>query len=48
MVSSLRAELDAPEIEKILVGHAQYKNVRGIRHIVCWHQDPGEVLRPPS
>jgi predicted TIM-barrel fold metal-dependent hydrolase len=35
-----RAELDAPDIEKILAGQAQYKNVRGIRHIVCWHRDP--------
>jgi predicted TIM-barrel fold metal-dependent hydrolase len=35
-----RAELDAPDIEKILAWQAQYKNVRGIRHIVCWHRDP--------
>jgi len=35
-----RAELDAPDIEKILAGQAEYKNVRGIRHIVCWHRDP--------
>ena len=43
-----RAELDAPHIEKILAGHAQYKNVRGIRHIVCWHRDPVKsyVSRP--
>jgi len=43
-----RAELDVPDIEKILEGHAQYKNVRGIRHIVCWHQDPVKsyVRRP--
>ncbi len=35
-----RAELGAPDIEKILAGQAQYENVRGIRHIVCWHRDP--------
>jgi predicted TIM-barrel fold metal-dependent hydrolase len=43
-----RAELDAPDIAKILAGHAQSKNVRGIRHIVCWHHDPVKsyVRRP--
>jgi predicted TIM-barrel fold metal-dependent hydrolase len=43
-----RAELDTPDIEKILGGHAQYKNARGIRHIVCWHRDPVKsyVQRP--
>jgi predicted TIM-barrel fold metal-dependent hydrolase len=35
-----RATLDAPEVEKILEGHARYKNVRGIRHAVNWHPDP--------
>jgi predicted TIM-barrel fold metal-dependent hydrolase len=43
-----RAELDALEVEEILAGHAQYKNTRGIRHIVCWHRDPVKsyVARP--
>lgn len=43
-----RAELNALDIEQILAGHAQYKNVRGIRHIVCWHRDPvrSYVSRP--
>jgi predicted TIM-barrel fold metal-dependent hydrolase len=43
-----RAELDTPNIEAILAGHAQYKNARGIRHIVCWHRDPVKsyVSRP--
>jgi predicted TIM-barrel fold metal-dependent hydrolase len=43
-----RAQLDTPDIEKILGGHAQYKNARGIRHIVCWHRDPVKsyVQRP--
>lgn len=43
-----RAELDSPKVGKILAGHAQYKNVRGIRHIVCWHHDPVKsyVARP--
>jgi predicted TIM-barrel fold metal-dependent hydrolase len=43
-----RAELNAIDLEKLLTGHAQYKNVRGIRHIVCWHRDPVKsyVSRP--
>ena len=43
-----RAELNALDIEQILAGHAQYKNVRGIRHLVCWHRDPvrSYVSRP--
>jgi predicted TIM-barrel fold metal-dependent hydrolase len=43
-----RAELNANDIEKLLTGHAQYKNVRGIRHIICWHRDPVKsyVSRP--
>jgi predicted TIM-barrel fold metal-dependent hydrolase len=43
-----RAELDASDIEEILEGHAQYRNARGIRHIVCWHRDPikSYVSRP--
>jgi predicted TIM-barrel fold metal-dependent hydrolase len=43
-----RAELNLPNVEKLLSGHAQYKNVRGIRHIVCWHRNPikSYVSRP--
>ncbi len=35
-----RATLDAPDIERILEEHVQYKNVRGVRHSVNWHPDP--------
>ena len=35
-----RAMLDAPDVEQILEGHARYKHIRGIRHIVNWHPDP--------
>jgi predicted TIM-barrel fold metal-dependent hydrolase len=43
-----RAMLDAPDVEQILEGHAQYKNIRGIRHAVNWHPDPARtyVNRP--
>jgi predicted TIM-barrel fold metal-dependent hydrolase len=35
-----RAELHAPDVEKMLAEHRQFANVRGIRHIVNWHCDP--------
>ena len=34
------AELDAPDVERVLEAHAGYRNVRGIRHAVNWHPDP--------
>jgi predicted TIM-barrel fold metal-dependent hydrolase len=43
-----RAELHAPEVERILAEHRRFANVRGIRHIVNWHPDPAKtfVIRP--
>ena len=38
-----RATLDAPDVERVLEGHAQYKNVRGIRQAVNWHPDPAKT-----
>lgn len=38
-----RAALDAPDVERVLAAHAQYRNVRGIRHIVNWHRDPAKT-----
>ncbi|HXS07063.1 MAG TPA: amidohydrolase family protein [Rhizomicrobium sp.] len=35
------AGLNDPNLEKILEVHAESPNVRGIRHIVNWHKDPG-------
>jgi predicted TIM-barrel fold metal-dependent hydrolase len=35
-----RATLDAGDVEEVLAGHVSHKNVRGIRHIINWHQDP--------
>lgn len=43
-----RATLDAPGVERILEGHAGYRNIRGIRHSINWHPDPAKryVTRP--
>jgi len=43
-----RAELDAPDVERILEGHRRFANTRGIRHIVNWHRDSAKtfVTRP--
>jgi len=38
-----RATLDAPDVERVLEGHLRYKNVRGIRHMINWHSDPGKT-----
>jgi predicted TIM-barrel fold metal-dependent hydrolase len=42
------AQLHDPGVEAVLAGHAAFPNVRGIRHIVNWHEDPGKtyVARP--
>ncbi len=34
------AALDDPDVERLLAAHVEYRNVRGIRHIVNWHADP--------
>jgi predicted TIM-barrel fold metal-dependent hydrolase len=43
-----RATLDAPDVERVLEGHARHKNIRGIRHAINWHPDPTKtyVNRP--
>jgi predicted TIM-barrel fold metal-dependent hydrolase len=38
-----RATLDAPNVAQILESHAQYRNIRGIRHAINWHPDPGKT-----
>jgi predicted TIM-barrel fold metal-dependent hydrolase len=40
------AALDDPGVETLLKAHVQRKNVRGIRHIVNWHADPGRTYTP--
>lgn len=34
------AQLDDPDVEKVLKGHARHPNFRGIRQILSWHEDP--------
>jgi predicted TIM-barrel fold metal-dependent hydrolase len=34
------AALESPGLEALLAQHVEYKNVRGIRHIINWHADP--------
>ena len=36
----VRAELDKPDVEKVLEAHTAYPSVRGVRHILNWHPDP--------
>lgn len=40
------AALDDPSVEALLEAHAAHPNVRGIRHIVNWHQDPRRSYTP--
>jgi predicted TIM-barrel fold metal-dependent hydrolase len=43
-----RVTLDAPDVEQVLESHSQYKNIRGIRHVINWHPDAAKtyVNRP--
>jgi predicted TIM-barrel fold metal-dependent hydrolase len=38
-----RAELHRRDVEATLAAHRQFRNVRGIRHIVNWHPDPAKT-----
>jgi predicted TIM-barrel fold metal-dependent hydrolase len=38
-----RATLDAPDVEQVLEGHSRHQNIRGIRHAINWHPDPGKT-----
>ena len=40
------AALDDPDVEGLLSDHARRRNVRGIRHIISWHQDPNRTYIP--
>lgn len=40
------AALDAPDAADILQQQAAFANVRGIRHIANWHDDPGKSYTP--
>ena len=37
------ADLSAPTVERVLAGHSEHANVRGIRHSLNWHEN--EALR---
>lgn len=40
------ANLDDPGVEAMLAAHAARRNVRGVRQIVNWHQDPAKTYGP--
>ena len=40
------AALDDPDVEALLERHADHDNVRGIRHIANWHEDPAKTYTP--
>jgi predicted TIM-barrel fold metal-dependent hydrolase len=40
------AALDDPGLGNLLASHVEYRNVRGIRHIVNWHPDPVRTYTP--
>lgn len=40
------AALNDPGVERLLAAHAARPNVRGIRHIVNWHEDPDRTYAP--
>ena len=40
------ANLDDPSVEAMLAAHAARRNVRGIRQIVNWHEDPAKTYGP--
>jgi predicted TIM-barrel fold metal-dependent hydrolase len=48
------ADLLDPDLDTLLEGHAARPNVRGIRQIVCWHEDPlktytdRDLMRDPA
>lgn len=39
-----RAELQKPDVERLLAAHCEFPNVRGIRHIVNWHPNPAKTF----
>lgn len=42
------ASLNNPDVEALLEAHSQYKNVRGIRHIINWHSNPALTYTPKN
>ena len=42
------AALNDPDVERLLAQHVISPNVRGIRHIINWHPDPGRTYTPKN
>jgi predicted TIM-barrel fold metal-dependent hydrolase len=40
------AALNDPEVEPLLAQHVESRNVRGIRHIINWHENPKRTYTP--
>jgi predicted TIM-barrel fold metal-dependent hydrolase len=40
-----KAELQLPEVERIFAAHREFRNVRGIRHMVPRHPAHGQLAR---
>src|SRR5690606_35684667 len=40
------ASLDDPKVETLLAAHSEHKNLRGIRQILNWHQNPALTYTP--
>ncbi|WP_292070130.1 amidohydrolase family protein [Brevundimonas sp. UBA7534] len=40
------ADLLDPDLDALLEAHAARPNVRGVRQIVCWHEDPLKTYNP--
>ena len=39
-----KANLHDPEVERLLAEHCGFPKVRGIRHMVSWHEDPAKTF----
>lgn len=42
------ATLNNTNVEAVLEAHSQYKNLRGIRHIINWHPNPNLTYTPKN
>ncbi|MEA1651190.1 amidohydrolase family protein [Nitrospirillum sp. BR 11164] len=40
------AALEAPDAARVLAGHREFPNARGIRQILNWHPDPAKTYTP--
>jgi len=42
------AALNDPDVEPLLAQHVESRNVRGIRHIINWHENPKRTYTPKN